>query len=272
MKILQKIINLCKVIFIKEYRENRKRNIFEHKEMLRLFSLPRDQVGCTWLFGHPFKFTDAKTFLGSKSDILDRNIYHFISNVKEPLILDCGANIGLAALAFKREYPKCRLTCFEPDPRIFKILSDNMQNLGFADVKLINKAVWRSETTLSFDFEGNESGRILDEKISKNGKVDCVRLRDYLSTKVDFLKLDIEGAELNVLRDCCDQLTNVERMFVEYHSFLGQKQELDELLRILNGAGFRIFIENSGQPSRNPFATVVPFRDMDLLVNIFAYR
>ena len=65
------------------------------------------------------------------------------------------------------------------------------------------------------------------------------RLRNLLERKVQLLKLDIEGAELEVLRDCGARLQNVERLFVEHHSFLGRPQQLGEFFGILEAAGFR---------------------------------
>ena len=47
--------------------------------------------------------------------------------------------------------------------------------------------------------------------------VTCVRLKDLLDDDIDFLKIDIEGAEYAVLKDCSDDLTNVKNLFVEYH-------------------------------------------------------
>ena len=64
-----------------------------------------------------------------------------------------------------------------------------------------------------------------------------------MNKHVDFLKLDIEGAETTVIKDCADYLGNVDNIFVEYHSFLSEKQTLDELLNILKKTNFRVQIQ-----------------------------
>jgi hypothetical protein len=100
-------------------------------------------------------------------------------------------------------------------------------------------------------------------------------LNDLLKNheKIDFLKIDIEGAETDVLADCGNSLQRVQNLFVEYHSFPGKLQKLDLLLGILKNQGFRIQI-NSPFRYKKPFAKkyLHPFPEMDLQLNIFAFR
>ena len=43
-----------------------------------------------------------------------------------PLIIDCGANIGVSVLEWKYRWPTCRIICFEPDPYAFALLKKNV--------------------------------------------------------------------------------------------------------------------------------------------------
>jgi hypothetical protein len=52
--------------------------------------------------------------------------------------------------------------------------------------------------------------------------------------EIDMLKLDIEGAEVDVIVDCLDRLHNIHNVLVEYHSFRWHKQRIDELLHAVN--------------------------------------
>jgi hypothetical protein len=63
-------------------------------------------------------------------------------------------------------------------------------------------------------------------------------LRDLLDSPVDFLKIDIEGAEYAVLKDCRDRLQNVRNLFVEYHAAPDEPQRLNEMLSWFSEAGF----------------------------------
>ena len=51
------------------------------------------------------------------------------------------------------------------------------------------------------------ASRIETGAINEGNKktVPCVRLRDLLNEEIDFLKIDIEGAEYEVLKDCADE-------------------------------------------------------------------
>ena len=244
----------------------------EQLALRQLRKTPRYQTGSTNILGFPLAFTDALSFLNTYKDIFEQQVYRFKPSTPEPLIIDCGANIGLSALYFKRVCPKARVIAFEPDPKIFKTLEANVTNAGLNSVKLINKALWTSETTLEFMAEGGSGGRLVNVNDSFNKTiVHTTRLRDFLTEKVELLKIDIEGAELPVLQDCADRLDCVRLLFVEYHSFVKEPQKLHELLSLLNKAGFRVFCDATRKVPQ-PFYHVGPMHGMDLLLNIYAYR
>jgi len=223
------------------------------------------------LFGSKFELVDSESFLYTYVELFENPIYKFSSSKnKSSLILDCGANIGLSIIYFKRLYPDSRIIAFEPDPNIFNVLRGNVES--FKDVELINKAVWTSETTLEFMAEGSDGGRLVNiEQNAKKYQVSTVRLRDYLKEPIDMLKIDVEGAEIALLKDCVNSLHNVKNLFVEYHSFINGKQELNELSDILTNAGFRLYIQSTNS-SPQPFRERKVYLGMDLLLNIFAFR
>ena len=98
-------------------------------------------------------------------------------------------------------------------------------------------------------------------------------LKPYLQKHVDFLKLDIEGAETVVLKDIVEELKNVERIFVEYHSFVGQEQRLNEVIDILSSAKFRLYMSIPGDNSiKSPFMGLKTYNNMDFQLNIFGFK
>jgi FkbM family methyltransferase len=205
-----------------------------------------------------------------KREIFDRCIYRFNTARSEPLIIDCGANIGLAVLYWKQLYPAARIEAFEPDPIIFRVLENN--TAGLNSVTLHATAVWRDASILPFRVEGSWGGRLCVSGDEASSEVPATRLRDLLDESVDMLKLDIEGAEYDVLLDCFDRLHNVANLFVEYHSFVNMPQILPELLNILTSSGFRYFIVGNNNRS-HPLTFHAPSSDgMDLQLDIFAYR
>jgi FkbM family methyltransferase len=225
------------------------------------------------LMGKKIKYADGPSYLFMKKEIFENEIYKFSSSSQEPFIIDCGANIGLSVLYFKNIFPKSKITAFEPDPKIFSILKSNMNAYGYGDVQLLQKGLWDSPGKLKFFSEGADGGRIISgQEYAQAIEVETVRLSDYLDRQVDFLKIDIEGAETEVLEESRHKLKNVKNLFVEYHSFSDKAQSLDRILAILKEAGFRYYLHNMGIKSQQPFQKKEIYNNMDMQLNIFACR
>jgi hypothetical protein len=90
---------------------------------------------------------------------------------------------------------------------------------------------------------------------------------------VDLLKLDIEGAETDVLLDCASILDRIDRIVVEYHSFVNEPQTLDRLLTLLSRAHFRTYVRSvNAEWPLQPFLDVPVYYGMDLQLYIYAFR
>ncbi len=236
--------------------------------------MPRYTSGVTSLFGgQAFAFVDGVSLIPLYEEIFQNEVYRFEASNSKPFIIDGGANVGVSVLYFKRLFPDSEIIAFEPDGKVFDVLERNVRQFSLDKVTLVNKALWSSETTLNFFAEGADSGRVVEtqEANVKVHQVPTVRLRDFLDRPVDFLKLDIEGAETEVICDCADRLGNVHRIFVEYHSFEKAPQTLTRLLATLEASGFRVHIQQSVTSNR-PFIEPVSHNGMDMAINIFASR
>ncbi|HEV7333487.1 MAG TPA: FkbM family methyltransferase [Flavisolibacter sp.] len=245
-----------------------------YSEEYKIKKLPRFTQAEISFLGRRIRMADNASFFFTRRELFDLQIYKFISATNSPYIIDCGANIGLSLIYFKELYPDAEIIAFEPDEKIFDILTYNIEVFNYSKIELNRKACWSKETTLQFFSEGADAGRAAQKFDKKNiTEVQTIRLRNFLNRKVDFLKMDIEGAEFEVLEDIKDLLPNVERIFVEYHSFSGQEQKLPELLNILKTAGFRLNIHHQAAVhSPQPFVSIVEYYYMDLQLNIFGYR
>jgi FkbM family methyltransferase len=216
---------------------------------------------------------DARSFLWQFKEIFADESYRFQADTDAPLIYNCGANVGVDTLYFKRLYPKARIKAFEADPTVADYLRRNVAANRLKDVEVIAEAVWTENTTVSFASEGADGGSVVTG--TANTQIPATRLRDRLAreTAVDLLKMDIEGAETAVIEDCADVLHRVRHVFIEYHAYLGQPQSLQQVLAILAQNGFRYFLRPEAD-RRTPFInrTNRQTPQMDLQVNIFAYR
>lgn len=248
-------------------------NTGDNEDFSYLRKIPRYQPVEVTLFSHKFKLLDSASFLFQYNEIFKSQIYKFATGRQKPYILDCGANIGLSIIYFKRLYPKATIIGFEPDKHIFDILTYNIKSFKFTDVKLIKKGLWNKAAAINFFSEGADGGRIAIKHDKTNLiKIKTLRLRMFLKQSVDFLKLDIEGAETRVLEDCQDLLCNVKNLFVEYHSFIDQPQTLDKLLKILLHCSFRYYVSNIGAQSKHPFLEKAAWMGMDNQLNIYATK
>lgn len=228
------------------------------------------QKNLTFL-GYSFTVIDVPSFLEHYRSIIFEEMYKFESESQKPLIYDCGANIGMSVLYFKMLYPESTIKAFEADPAIAKILQQNISKNKLRGIEVIDKAVWKDNMGIEFGQEGADAGSIYNT--GAKVKIPSLRLKELIEKegRIDFLKIDIEGAEIEVLSDCKDVLLKVNKLFVEYHSYNGMKQELDVLLKILTDAGFRYFIQG-GNFRKYPFIYEKGNDTMDLLLNISAYR
>ncbi|HTB26937.1 MAG TPA: FkbM family methyltransferase [Puia sp.] len=219
-------------------------------------------------------FRDAPVFLISINELFINEFYKFRTNSDRPKIIDCGSYIGTSILYFKDNYPNAIVTGFEPDETNFSIIKSNLDAWNFSDTIVINAAIWINNETISFNSKGSMASRIEAGAIEDDNKkvVKCVRLKDLLIEEIDFLKIDIEGAEHAVLKDCSGNLSKVKNLFVEYHGTYSEMYKLNEILEILVQNKFKYYIKEGSPVYAKPFWDRDKTGDYDIILNIFAFR
>lgn len=217
-----------------------------------------------------FFVTDFLSVAYQLKEYLEDGRMNFISSIASPVIYDCGANVGISILYYKNIYPNARIIAFEPDPKVFKCLQQNLEINHISQVDLINKAVWINNDGIDFGSEGADGGSIFFE--NNKIRLPSIRLKELLvkENRIDLLKLDIEGAETNVLNDCKDELNKINYLFVEYHSWKNQPQQLDQLLNNLSESGFRYYLHSIGENLKQPFIQSESSLKMDIQLDIHA--
>jgi len=263
-----------KVIFKEIYHLLNNKN---QREFLKLVfnygDKPRYRMERISFSGYFLDVPDCLSFIWQFKEIFADENYKFISDNPAPVIYDCGSNIGMSCLYFKKIYPAAKITAFEADPKIAQILMLNLEQNNLIDVTVIPKAVWINNEGVDISSEGADASSIYLDK--NKIKIESVRLKDLLKKeeKIDLLKMDIEGAETDVLRDCKEELNHIKNIFVEFHSFINNSQSLDEILEIFEANGFRYFIKSAADRNQ-PFLnrTNKNFPEMDLQLNIYAYK
>ncbi|MEO8086128.1 MAG: FkbM family methyltransferase [Bacteroidota bacterium] len=217
--------------------------------------------------------TDFLSVAWQLMEIFEEEELRFNSSAVNPLIYDCGANVGISSLYFKKLFPGAVVKAFEPDPDVFKCLEKNVSRNHIHGIELFQKAIWTENGRLTFSSEGADGGSLVSGS-GKKIEVESVRLKDLLGKEkeVDLLKIDIEGAEVDVINDIREELNKVKLLFVEYHSRPGQPQRLDELCHSISSAGFRYYIRSINSSVKNPFVSEMGVSGMDIQLNIHAIR
>lgn len=226
------------------------------------------------ILGKRTSFRNGREFLHGVDEIFINEIYK--SKLSEaPIIFDCGANIGLSVIYFKIQNPRAKIIAFEPDKENFEILSSNIISFNLKDIDLRKDAVWIENTKLNFQNDGTMGSKLVaDNAFNKQiNSVNAIRLKELITMPIDMLKIDIEGAEFEVLKDIKDNLQFIKNIFLEYHGSFNQNNELNEILQILTQKGFNYYIKEATPVYERPFMqNKAPNYPYDVQLNIFGFK
>jgi FkbM family methyltransferase len=213
----------------------------------------------TELVGYQVKYLDPASFRIVAREVFVKAEYFFEAKNDSPVILDCGANIGLATLFFKRLYPKARIHSFEADPTTASVLKHNVEQNHLSDVTVSNLLLADHTGVEKFYIAADTAGSLRmsadASRLAKQGREICVpaaRLSEYIDGPVDLLKLDVEGSEFAVMRDlvASGKVALVSKMIIEYHHKIGNEaSHLGSFLATLEGAGYEYQLEAKFDPA-----------------------
>lgn len=187
-----------------------------------------------------------------------RQSYYFQTNAYKPFIIDGGGNMGMSVIYQKYLYPESEIIVFEPSENILPTLKINLSKNKFSGIRLIESALSDNDgEQIMYDRGVGACGDTLEKTLLKDAKVDLnalpkiintKRLSSFITKRVDFLKLDIEGSEGLVIKELHDtnKLNLVEKISMEYHYYPENiKNSLPNLLNNLvsGGHGFQIYLE-----------------------------
>lgn len=194
------------------------------------------------LFNHDFYLdvsrgvTHQLLFLEGERFVQERFL---ISKLLKPgmRVVDVGANIGYYMLLFEKHVgPEGEVVCIEPSPENLPELKRNIKSNRFDNVKLFETALGMEDGDTGLH-EGINSGIV--EKGHGAYQVSIRKLDSLIKGKVDFLKIDVEGYEGQVLRGA-SEIINRDKplLFLELHPYaipkfgFSVKQILDDLSKI----------------------------------------
>lgn len=203
-----------------------RRNILvssDHGSMIvNRFDCNHEQVGHgQWLLDH-----------GSASSIEANEAYNCLKSLENPTIFDIGANIGTYTTWLAKFFPKGKIYCFEAQRLVFQMLCGNISINNFDNCYTYNMAVGKNNGFISVaepNYYSNEDFGIfslIEDKIKdKSGNIYNIPLITidtfvelYNVEKVDFIKIDVEGMDLDVLQGATNIIKKYKPIIFIEHS------------------------------------------------------
>lgn len=192
--------------------------------------------GKRYNFEHP----DARFI----EEIMVQKCYNPTSNLEigpDDTVLDLGANVGVFSIYAGTCANRGRVVAVEPELENFTFLKDNVKANGLLNVVLVNAALSNKTGNVALNVSSAPGGNtIMDEKSLITQVCSGLTMEDLLSEhsieSVDFLKMDVEGAEFFAF-ERTEWLEKVKRVAMEIHPRFGDPSLI---VRVLEKAGFTL--------------------------------
>lgn len=158
-----------------------------------------------------------------------------ITLTERDTVIDIGANIGTFSIYVKKKF-NCRVISFEPVPINFEHFKQNivLNGLSLSDFELHNTAIFSKEGELIEIGTPlyNSGGSSIFHKGGIISKCKTEKLHKYIDKEIEYLKIDTEGAEFDIIPDILDIINKFKYIGIEYHTFTGNSPiRLHELIK-----------------------------------------
>lgn len=171
----------------------------------------------------------------------------FFHGKQDMAVLDIGANIGLFSM-FSRQHAK-KVFAIEPAQEHFDVLQKNIEYNKWDNVTPIRKAIFTESKPMQFFHNKNTTmfslSSLVEDKTSKPESVDAIDFETLFNTykidHIDFMKLDIEGAEVDVIGGSAFEKVcpKIDSFVIEYHDWSGRNPS--QLATTLKDYGYNVF-------------------------------
>lgn len=172
---------------------------------------------------------------------------------KNDVVFDIGAHIGAFSIFAAKS--KANVYAFEPVPENYELLKENVELNTAKNITPVNKAVLSRKQTIKIILSPGHTGghsqffsafnsTYLSENKNEYVEAETVSLQDFIEKNeirgIDFLKMDCEGAEYDILFNCPDSiLGKIKKISMEYHC-IDKKRDSAALKGFLEKKGFEV--------------------------------
>ena len=162
------------------------------------------------------------------------------------VVIDAGAYVGVyAIIAAKLVGEEGKVFAFEPDKKNCEELQQNIKRNQIKNITIIQKGLWSESTKLGLTTKGKDSTTFMINDGTSDGitSVKVTTIDDFVKEnsigRIDFIKMDIEGAEIEALKGSINTLKefDVKLAIASYHEVDGKKTS-NEVKKILRKCGY----------------------------------
>lgn len=149
-----------------------------------------------------------------------------ISRLNPKIILDVGANVGNYAELIVQTNPTAMVYCFEPVKDTFLKLNEKFKSLAHKNIKLFQQGLFNENKTQEINlYPGDEHASLfdikgIDYKIVKKEMIELVSFDSFMAKEkiafVDFIKLDLEGAEMDAMHGMQEALMSKKIRAIQF--------------------------------------------------------
>ena len=176
---------------------------------------------------HPFYLRIPSSDLPTYRQVFLQHEYDFDCGKPPAVIVDAGANVGMASVYFANKYPNARIIALEPELSNFEMLKKNVA--PYPNVVPVNAALWNVDSHIevmdmgigNWGFMTREAGQAGGVKAPSLNKVDAFSVPTLMARQgiehIDIFKIDIEGAEKEVFGDTSAWIGRVGSIIIELH-------------------------------------------------------
>jgi len=201
------------------------------------------------------KFEDLARFLFSEK-VAKWEPLSVLKAKKEEIIVDIGANTGYYTLRLSSHVgKKGKIIAIEADPTSCNILKQNCELNNFSNVEIKNLAILDSNKQVILHQDKTHSGissisaKDYDKSKTNDLLIQATTLDNLLKNrfqKIDWIKIDVEGAELAVLKGSIKTLKNTKNILIEIHEHILRQnnEDYNDILKILKENGFKLRLFN----------------------------
>ena len=219
---------------------------------------------------------DRETYI-SGEPLLKRQLFKLFKRNQELIIFDIGACEGEDSIRYSKLFPNARFFCFEPLPKnqnhiksnIHKYKATNIELVpyalsdknGIADFYVSSENNLKSKNTSNHDWDiGNKSSSLLEPdrhheiapfiEFKEMIKVNTMRLDTFLDSKslsnIDFIHMDVQGAELMVLSGAGKSMESIKSIWLEVANIHLYKAQplVNDIYEFMKSHGF-VLVKNS---------------------------